>query len=232
MLWALIALAWILLTTYGSYSIRANWFVDSKNNTGRNEVALTFDDGPDPLTTPLILDLLREHGIQASFFLIGRKAEQYPGLVRQIAAEGHTIGNHSWSHSAMIGFFSKARLEDDVFACSRKLEEITGERVTLFRPPFGVTNPRYRRVLEALGLKPVGWTLRSYDTVIRNGPRLAAELERKLRPGQIILLHDTVPETAEALPLLIRSCRERGIGFVRLTGEATGDSPAESGSIG
>lgn len=211
-LW-IIAIIWVAVTVYGSGVIGANWYLDSRNRVKGHSVALTFDDGPDPETTPLILSILKENRVSATFFLIGEKAEKYPGLVRQIADEGHSIGNHSYSHSRQIGFFTATRLKEDLEKCSRKLEEITSKPVQLFRPPFGVTNPRYARVLAALNMISVGWSLRSYDTVIRDKERLLRRLIKKVKPGQIVLLHDTVPETAEVLPFLIAYCRERGIGF-------------------
>ena len=202
---------WIALTIYGSGVIGANWFVRSQNRLNTGAIALTFDDGPDPVVTPLVLSVLKEKNVPATFFLIGEKAEKYPDLVRQILAEGHQVGNHSYSHSAWLGFFSTNRLKDDLEKCNRVLQDISGKSVTLFRPPFGVTNPRYSRALALLSMASVGWSLRSYDTVTRNSAKLLERLVSRIRGGQIVLMHDTLSQTAEALPAFLDYCRESGI---------------------
>lgn len=211
-----VAVAWIALTIYGSAIIGANWFVRSKNRLENRTIALTFDDGPDPVITPLVLSVLKEKNVPATFFLIGEKAEKYPHLVRQILAEGHQIGNHSYSHSYRLGFFSVEKLRADLQKCNRVLEEISEEKVRLFRPPFGVTNPRYRKVLTSLDLVSVGWSLRSYDTMIGNSAKLLARLVSRVRSGRIILMHDTLPQTAETLPSFLDYCRGKGIEVGRL----------------
>lgn len=215
-LW-MIAAMWIALTIYGSGVIGANWFIRSQNRLKNRNIALTFDDGPDPVITPLVLSVLKEKNVPATFFLIGEKAEKYPDLVRQILAEGHQVGNHSYSHSAWLGFFSTNRLREDLEKCNRVLQDISGNSVTLFRPPFGVTNPRYSRALASLSLTSVGWSLRSYDTVIGNSAKLLARLVARVRRGQIVLMHDTLPQTAEALPSFLDYCRDRGIEIGRLS---------------
>ncbi len=212
-----IAIMWISVTIYGSGVIGANWFIRSQNRLKSRNIALTFDDGPDPVVTPLVLSALKEKKVTAIFFLIGEKAEKYPHLVRQILAEGHQVGNHSYSHSAWLGFFSVNRLREDLEKCSRVLQDISGNSVTLFRPPFGVTNPRYSRVLASLSLTSVGWSLRSYDTVTGNSEKLLARLISRVHGGQIVLMHDTLSQTAEVLPSFLDNCRERGIEVGRLS---------------
>ncbi|ODS82608.1 MAG: hypothetical protein ABS46_08450 [Cytophagaceae bacterium SCN 52-12] len=208
---------WIALTIYGSAVIGANWFIRSQNRLKSRAVALTFDDGPDPAVTPAVLSVLKEKRVPATFFLIGEKAEKYPHLVRQILADGHEIGNHSYSHSYWLGFFSADKLREDLVRCSRVLEEISGEKIRLFRPPFGVTNPRYSRALASLALVSVGWSLRSYDTVTGSSARLLARLVSGVRGGRIVLMHDTLPQTAEALPSFLDYCRDKGIEIGRLS---------------
>mgnify|MGYP002385156975 CR=1 FL=1 len=212
-----VAAMWIALTIYGSAVIGANWFIRSQNRLKSRAVALTFDDGPDPAVTPAVLSVLKEKRVPATFFLIGEKAEKYPHLVRQILADGHEIGNHSYSHSYWLGFFSADKLREDLVRCSRVLEEISGEKIRLFRPPFGVTNPRYSRALASLALVSVGWSLRSYDTVTGSSARLLARLVSGVRGGRIVLMHDTLPQTAEALPSFLDYCRDKGIEIGRLS---------------
>ncbi len=207
---------WGLITVYGVFSIQANWFTRSIHHTQAGSLAITFDDGPHPELTEKILSILDEHGIKATFFLIGKQAEKYPHLVKKIIEKGHGIGNHSYSHSKYVGFFSVHKLKNDLQKCTEVLEGISGKKIELFRPPFGVTNPRYAKVLPQLRLKSIGWSLRSYDTISKDAPRLLKRLQSKIRPGQILLLHDTVPITAQILPDLIQYCKERKISIVKI----------------
>lgn len=211
-----IALLFISVTAYGSAQIQANYFVKSINKGGRRSgtgkaVALTFDDGPDPDSTPRILDILRENDLKATFFVIGRKAAEYPHLLQRIADEGHTIGNHSFSHHNLIGVFSKRKLQADIQRCNETIKEITGLSPMLFRPPFGVTNPRYAAVLKDLQMQSVGWSLRSLDTRAKNRYQLIQKIISKLKPRDIVLLHDHLPLTADSLADIIGHCREMGI---------------------
>jgi peptidoglycan/xylan/chitin deacetylase (PgdA/CDA1 family) len=158
--------------------------------TIRRVVALTFDDGPHPDRTPKILDVLARHGVKATFFVIGERAEVYPDIVRRIAAEGHLIGNHTYSHSTRFPWMGESRMKEDIHWCDIVLEKITGFRPILFRPPFGVKNPPLGR---AVGNRyiAVGWDVRSLDTVSR-WPRekVFERVRRRIRPGSVVLLHD------------------------------------------
>src|SRR5690606_39385121 len=109
---------WGLITVYGVFSIQANWFTRSIHHTQAGSLAITFDDGPHPELTEKILSILDEHGIKATFFLIGKQAEKYPHLVKKIIEKGHGIGNHSYSHSKYVGFFSVHILKNDLPICN------------------------------------------------------------------------------------------------------------------
>ncbi len=158
--------------------------------TIHNVVALTFDDGPHPDRTPKVLDVLAQHGVKAAFFVIGERAEAHPEIVRRIVAEGHLIGNHTYSHSGNFPWMKYVKMKDEIDWCDVAIEKITGSRPTLFRPPFGVTNPPLAR---AVGNRytVVGWDVRSLDTVSRR-PRtkVLERVRRRLRPGSVVLLHD------------------------------------------
>ncbi|MCS6981326.1 MAG: polysaccharide deacetylase family protein [Flavobacteriales bacterium] len=165
---------------------------------------LTFDDGPHPIYTPKILAILREKNVKAVFFLIGRHAKQHPELVKQIQQEGHTIGNHSMIHRWYYGFLPAWCLTQDVLQFNALISEITGKEPTLFRPPYGVTNPPLAKALKCFPrLHVVGWTLRTRDTVIRNPQRIVQVIRKRAKPGNIILLHDRCAATTEALPKVI-----------------------------
>jgi peptidoglycan/xylan/chitin deacetylase (PgdA/CDA1 family) len=213
-----------LLTVYGVYQIRWNYFLDSVNRANGNDLVITFDDGPDPEITPRILTVLSENRIKANFFLIGKRAASYPDLVRRIVEEGHEIGNHSFSHSYDLGFFTERRLQDDLDQCSDVLSRILARKVLFFRPPFGVTNPRYARVLKRLQLTSVGWSLRSFDTATESHEVLLNRLVSNVKGGDIVLLHDTQEVTLEILPSFFDFCKKEGFQF-RTLSESTGLPP-------
>lgn len=206
-----IALLFVSVTAYGSAQIQANYFLKSINRGKIKAISLTFDDGPDPDSTPRILDTLLENNLQATFFVIGRKAVNHPELLRRIVEEGHTIANHSYSHHYLIALFSTQKLRTDIQRCNDAIRDITGHVPLFFRPPFGVTNPRYAAVLKDLQMQSIGWSLRSMDTRAKNKYQLIRKVISKLKAKDIVLLHDHLPLTADTLPDIIGHCREMGI---------------------
>jgi peptidoglycan/xylan/chitin deacetylase (PgdA/CDA1 family) len=198
-----ITFLYLALTAYGSSQIQANYFINSVNKGKRKSVALTFDDGPDPEFTPRILDILSEKNVKATFFVIGKKAEKYPDLLRRIDDEGHIIANHSYSHHYLIAFFSTSRLTKDLQRCGEVVSQVLGKTPAFFRPPFGVTNPRYGTAIRENGLNSIGWSLRSLDTRAASKYALIDAVISKLKKGDIVLLHDRLAVTTEALPDII-----------------------------
>lgn len=207
----LIVIIYLASTTYGSFQIKANYFVKSINKGNKKAIALTFDDGPDPEITPRILSVLKEKGVKATFFVIGKNAEKYPDLVRQIDEEGHIVANHSYSHNHLIGFFSKNRLNQDLTYCNETITAALGKSPVFFRPPFGVTNPRYAKVLKELKMQSIGWSLRSFDTRAKNKYQLIEKVISNLKRRDIVLLHDNRAVTADALEDLIEHCFNKNI---------------------
>jgi peptidoglycan/xylan/chitin deacetylase (PgdA/CDA1 family) len=122
------------------------------------EIALTYDDGPNPAATPRLLEVLARHGVRATFFLIGRFVRSEPALVREIAAQGHVVGNHSMTHP-WLSFVSDARIQQELGDCNRALEDTLGAPVRYFRPPYGARRPYVLRVARELGLTPVQWNI-------------------------------------------------------------------------
>ncbi len=192
--------------------------------TGAKEVALTFDDGPTPYTAE-ILDVLRERKVKATFFLCGAAAEANPELARRIRAEGHAIGNHTYSHP-YLHMMSREAIASEIDRTQDVLERVTGERPTMFRPPFGVRWFPLWPVLEERKLEMVLWTARG-----RDGSLDPAVIEKdvlgRLEPGGILLLHDgdeAKPAarqgdrraTVKALPAIIDGARAAGYSFVPL----------------
>jgi peptidoglycan/xylan/chitin deacetylase (PgdA/CDA1 family) len=156
----------------------------------RPEVALTYDDGPDSLATAALLDLLRTRGVPAAFFVVGRNARAHPDLVRRARDEGHLLANHSDRHAWWTNFLSGSRLLREMEACATALEETTGERPRHYRPPVGLMNPSVAPAAAALGLTLVGWSVRSLDRTRRTAEQVASRVLRRVRAGDIILLHD------------------------------------------
>jgi peptidoglycan/xylan/chitin deacetylase (PgdA/CDA1 family) len=192
---------------------------------GSGEVALTFDDGPSPFTAQ-VLDVLKKNHVRATFFLCGENAERYPELVRRIRAEGHQIGNHTYSHPYLY-MMSEARIASEIDRTQDVLEKITGARPTLFRPPFGVRWFSLWPLLRERGLTMVLWSDRGYDGRL-DADGIAKTTLDQLTPGAIILLHDGFEThapsdvdraaTVRALPAIISGVRKAGFTFARLRG--------------
>ena len=158
--------------------------------TTKNTITLTFDDGPDAAVTPRVLDILKEHDIKAGFFIIGKNIEGNEHILERIVAEGHIIGNHSYSHSNKYGFYSSKKLKNDLHKNAILVEKIIGEKVKLFRPPFGVTNPNIAKAVRSLDYTSVGWNIRSLDGVNKNTLKTSNRVINRLNPGGIVLFHD------------------------------------------
>ncbi len=168
----------------------------SKAQVGERGVALTFDDGPDPSSTPIILDLLARHRLQTTFFVVGQKAAISPELIKEIVAHGHTIGNHSWNHDYFLMLRSEKKLGENIHKTQKILLQ-EGVRPCVFRPPTGITGPRLGKVLKREGLVTVTWSCRALDRGNRNIDNLAEKILDKLQPGDIIMLHDLPLANAE-----------------------------------
>ena len=187
----------------------------------RNEISLTFDDGPDPDVTPKVLDILDAHHAKASFFVIGDKAAAHPGLIREIVKRGHSIENHSRKHSSVFGFFGWTALRRDIGTAQEIIAGITGHAPSFFRSPMGIRNPMLDPVIARLGLRYITWTRRGFDTVTSDPAVVLERLTRKMSAGDILLLHDrrTHGQRAivlEVLPALLKRITAAGLKPVSL----------------
>ena len=159
------------------------------------ELALTFDDGPNPACTPRLLDILAQHDVRATFFLVGRYAYAEPALVRRIQAAGHLIGNHSWSHPN-LAISAARRIVEELTRTRDTLQQITGEPIRYFRPPFGARRPVVLKVARSLGMIPVLWNAITTDwsepSADRITERLCTKIDRNQRSGWAtnLVLHD------------------------------------------
>lgn len=152
-------------------------------------VALTFDDGPDPEVTPRVATLLASAGVRATFFCIGRRAEQHPDLVRALRVAGHGIENHTYHHHNTFAFGGPANLASEIRRAQEALAQ-SGPPPRFFRPPAGMQSPWVPGAVAATGLQHVSWTRRGFDTVTADSHRVARRLLTNLRAGDILLLHD------------------------------------------
>ncbi len=190
-----------------------------EGDASKKQVALTFDDGPDTRSTPALLDLLREQKVLATFFCIGKRVTTEPALAKRILADGHMLENHSFAHSNTTNFFTVPQLIADLTQAQTAIQSATGVAPKLFRPPVGLSNPNVFRAAKTLGLRVVGWSIRSLDTKINEPGKIVARIERGLKPGAIILLHDgNIPAERLVLTvkLLLTKLREHGYEVVRL----------------
>lgn len=169
----------------------------SRGRTDKRAVAITFDDGPDPASTPALLDLLSKYGAKATFYVTGRRARKYPDLVRKIISHGHTIGNHTYRHDNFIMVKSTKALKMEIVRTQQVLQEL-GIFPLTFRPPVGVTSPKLAPVLEEVGMFAVNFSRRAGDRGNRQIMALANRILKGLRPGDIIMLHDIPPPSASA----------------------------------
>ncbi len=172
--------------------------VVSRGTTSRKAVALTFDDGPDPVSTPDLLRLLARHQVYATFFVNGTKAEQFPDMIREILNQGHTIGNHTHTHDNLIMFKSSRALKREIETAQQVLKRF-GIAPLAFRPPVGVTNPKLRGVLEELGMYTLNFSCRAGDRGNRNIRRLARRILARVHSDAIIALHDVRPRNGNTM---------------------------------
>jgi peptidoglycan/xylan/chitin deacetylase (PgdA/CDA1 family) len=156
----------------------------------RGEVALTFDDGPNPRVTPAILDALDRHAARASFFCIGERAAAHPDLIQEIAARGHSVENHSHTHPNGFAGYPPSWLVWELRRAQETIMGITGRAPEFFRPPMGLRSPLLDPVLSRLGLRHVSWTRRGYDAVDTDQASVVRRLTQGLAAGDVLLLHD------------------------------------------
>jgi len=213
-------LAYLAGSGLGVFAIRWNYYCDSicRGKPGRKRLALTFDDGPDPVATPALLDLLKSRGARAAFFCVGERAKASPDIVRRIVKEGHTLGNHSYAHKWWTNFLTGLPMEAEILRAQRILADLSGTSPEYYRSPMGLTNPHLGPALRSLGLKLVGWDVRPYD---RGKPAkgTAASVAGAAGDGSIVLLHDggASPENlTAAVSEIIERFQALGYTFVSL----------------
>ncbi|THA71130.1 polysaccharide deacetylase family protein [Streptomyces sp. A0958] len=179
-------------------------------------MVLTFDDGPDPLYTPHILDTLREHDIRAMFFLCGEMANDNRDLVRRIADEGHTVGNHSWTHP-LVTKLSRAGTTDELGRTSDVIEKITGAAPLWYRAPYGAWNRSSFEIGAAMGMEPMAWTVDTLDWTVPGTDSIVRRVTEGAGPGVVVLSHDAGGNRSQSVAALRRYLPELLADGYRLT---------------
>lgn len=178
-------------------------------------LALTFDDGPDERITPQILDALAEHGARATFFVLGGQAKAHPELLQRIVAEGHALGNHSYSHPQRT---TASEAQSELDRTDALIADVAGQEPTVYRPPYGIVDGNLTRAALARGYAAVLWTISSADTRPIDADTIARNVIYTPNPGDIVLMHDGAGHqaTADAVPRILRELGEAGFEFVTM----------------
>ncbi|MFG1298569.1 polysaccharide deacetylase family protein [Xanthobacter sp. V3C-3] len=187
--------------TYKSFNLEGNY------------IALTFDDGPSPETTPQLLQILRERNVKATFFVLGNMVAKHPEVLKMIADEGHEIGSHSWSHPQLTRI-SQAGVDKELGNTSEAIFQVTGKKPIYLRPPYGSMKPTLRTYIEdKYGLTIVNWAVDPNDWKNRNTQAVYDAIMAQVKPGAIVLSHDIYPTTVAAMPRVIDDLIAKGYKF-------------------
>ena len=208
--WALCALLTLLLTLLPGRDAARPAAGPAELPAESRFVALTFDDGPRAGTTDRLLDGLRERGASATFFLIGEQIAGNEDLLLRMRDEGHQVGNHSWSH-ADLKSESDWGLQQEVGRTDALLRQVLGEEDYWLRPPYGFLTARQRQLLTVPAVK---WSVDPEDWKLRNTEKDVAAVLRAVQPGDIILMHDTIPATVDAALQIVDALQAQGYTFV------------------
>ena len=185
-------------------------------STSQHVVSLTFDDGPHPQFTLRMLEILKQHQVRATFFMLGKHAQKYPDIVEKVALDGHAIGNHSWDHPSFPMITSRERRRQ-IRSCGNAL---FSNGLRIFRPPFGHQTIRTRLDAFLLGYQVVGWEIAAEDWLDHDAHWIAERVGEQMKPGSIILFHDALAtvlderyesreQTLEAVTILMKNIGDR-----------------------
>lgn len=216
MMWVLLGLASLLFFSFiivGVLFPNRNYFVKQIIRTANDKVLLTFDDGPDKQLTPEVLRILKQQDIGALFFIIGKKAEVHPEIISKIISDGHLIGNHTQNHPLLFATMRQEKVEKEIGLCDNTLIAQNVHPGNYFRPPVGYTNPIIARAVKKYKKTVIGWNLRSYDSVFKEEDKLLERVVSKVKPGDIVLFHDNLPQTIGTLDQFITTAKKNGIKF-------------------
>ncbi len=213
---ALPGAVYLALIIYGSARIQSNFHAHAYCHAtlSEKEIALSFDDGPNRDYTPQVLSTLAQHNAPATFFVIGKNIRGNESVLKQIDAEGHSIGNHSYTHSFYVDFKSLQGFKNELNQTAESVFNVIGKRMKLFRPPFGVTTPNLAKAAKSLNYSIIGWTIRSLDTTSDSAQIIARRVQTQLKPGAIVLFHDSSDKTIQVLKQTLNFAKENGYKIV------------------
>lgn len=211
-----ILVGYLSVLVWGSIRIDSQFYTQAIcNGSGEKpQIAISFDDGPLPQYTASILITLAREKVPACFFCIGKNIQVYPELTKEIVKQGHIIGNHSFSHDVMFDLYSSSRMQRELLETNELIFKATGKSVRFFRPPYGVTNPNLASAIKKTTMTTIGWNIRSLDTVAKDENMLLEKLWMQVRPGAIVLFHDTMAITDRILYRFIAGVKEKGFDIV------------------
>lgn len=217
-IYPVVVVTYSLIVFWGCYNVGSNFFIPivTRAATGKKEIAISFDDGPAASYTPEILQVLQAEKVPAAFFCIGNRIAGNEALLQQIHAGGHIIGNHSYTHHFWFDMYSAKKMQEDLALMDAATQKATGLTPKLFRPPYGVTNPNLAKAIRKGGYTPVGWSVRSMDTVIKDEAVLLSKIKAGIAPGAVFLFHDTCKVTLAVLPAFIQEVKKRGYNIIPL----------------
>lgn len=204
------------LIIYGSANIQSNFHAKAhcRGDAFEKKIAVSFDDGPNQKYTPQVLSALAQYNAGATFFVIGKNIRGNEDILKQIDAEGHSIGNHSYTHSFFMDFKNLQGFKDELNQAADDVFNVIGKRMKLFRPPYGVTTPSLVRASNELNYSIIGWSIRSLDTTADHAHTISQRVQKQIEPGAIILFHDTSDKTVQALRQTLDFARENGYRIV------------------
>ncbi len=190
------------------------------------EIAMTFDDGPHKTNTPQLLDILKQRGIRATFFVVGQNAAEYPDILKRIVAEGHELANHSYTHPVLASMAQSA-VHEQLEKTHQAVLKATGVSMKLLRPPYGaLSEPQRRTANSEFGYKIILWSVDPLDWKVRDAARVQNEILSRTEAGSIVLAHDIHKSTVDAMPETLDKLTENGFKFVTVSELLALDRPA------
>ena len=190
------------------------------------EIAITFDDGPHKTNTPQLLDILKQRGIRATFFVVGQNAAEYPDILKRIVAEGHELANHSYTHPVLASM-SQSAVHEQLDKTHQAVLRATNVSMKLLRPPYGaLSEPQRRTANSEFGYKVILWSVDPLDWKVRDAARVQNEILSHTQPGSIVLAHDIHKSTVDAMPETLDKLAEKGFKFVTVSELLALDRPA------
>ena len=220
-----VSIYWVLLVFFifklrlfwGSYFIHSNFYLKAYcyGNSAKKQLSISFDDGVH-LNTAKILSILKENNTPATFFVIGKNIEDQKTTLQQMDKEGHIIANHSYSHSYFFDFYFSRKVKRELLQTQAIIERAIHKKSVWFRPPYGVTTPHIAKAVRQLNYATIGWNIRSLDTVTYDETILLARLKKQLKPGAIVLFHDSSSITVNILESFIHYVKNEGYEIVAM----------------